>query len=163
MARINALPTVGGNLPATIGELWENSVSWCKSCKFAYPNFQDNCPICNALLGLVDTRVTEGCVCGRLKPVGSKCVHSIDSSSSSRKPKKKLSSVINHPAHYNELNAVCKECDHPIECIDVVREMVFNLGNAIKYIWRCDLKGNPIENLKKAIWYLNDEIKRRDP
>lgn len=60
---------------------------------------------------------------------------------------------INHPSHYNL---------HPkgIECIDVVEEMSFNLGNAIKYIWRAGLKGNKIEDLRKAIWYLNREIGR---
>jgi len=61
---------------------------------------------------------------------------------------------INHPAHYN---------DHPsgIECIEIVRHMSFNLGNAIKYIWRSDLKDNTIEDLKKAIFYLNDEIEKK--
>ena len=40
--------------------------------------------------------------------------------------------------------------------------MTFNLGNAIKYIWRADLKGKPIEDLEKAIWYINREIERRN-
>jgi len=62
---------------------------------------------------------------------------------------------INHPVHYTA---------HPsgIECIDVTRHMGFNLGNAVKYIWRADLKNNAIEDLKKAIWYLQDEIKKRE-
>jgi hypothetical protein len=38
--------------------------------------------------------------------------------------------------------------------------MGFNLGNAVKYIWRADLKGNQVEDLKKAIWYINREIQR---
>ncbi len=38
--------------------------------------------------------------------------------------------------------------------------MNFNTGNAIKYIWRYLEKGDPIENLKKAQWYLDDEIRR---
>lgn len=42
--------------------------------------------------------------------------------------------------------------------IEVTRH--FNLGNAIKYIWRCALKTNTLQDLKKARWYLNDEIKR---
>lgn len=67
--------------------------------------------------------------------------------------------TVNHPAHYNQLPAVCSQCDHPIECIDVVRHMDFNTGNAIKYIWRAGFKGDPIEDLRKAIWYLEDEIK----
>ncbi len=47
-----------------------------------------------------------------------------------------------------------------IECIEVTRHMNFNVGNAIKYIWRYQDKGDPIENLKKAQWYLDDEIRR---
>ena len=61
---------------------------------------------------------------------------------------------VNHPKHYTE---------HPsgIECIEVTRHMGFNLGNAIKYIWRADLKENTMEDLEKARWYINDEIKKR--
>lgn len=60
---------------------------------------------------------------------------------------------VNHPSHYNNI---------PIECIDVVRHFNFNRGNAIKYIWRAGNKdpNKEIEDLEKAIWYLNDEIKR---
>ena len=59
---------------------------------------------------------------------------------------------VNHPPHYTA---------HPsgIECIEIIRHMGFNLGNAIKYIWRADLKGG-VEDLEKAIWYLKDEIGR---
>lgn len=62
--------------------------------------------------------------------------------------------AVNHPQHYTS---------HPsgIECIEVVRHMGFNLGNAIKYIWRADLKGNAIEDLEKARFYIEDEIRRR--
>jgi hypothetical protein len=51
---------------------------------------------------------------------------------------------------------------HPagIECIDVVEHMPFNLGNAIKYIWRSGKKGDIGEDLRKAIWYLERELKR---
>ena len=61
---------------------------------------------------------------------------------------------VNHPKHYTK---------HPsgIECIEITRHMGFNLGNAFKYIWRCDLKKDDIEDLKKAIWYIQDEIKKR--
>jgi hypothetical protein len=47
-----------------------------------------------------------------------------------------------------------------VEAIDVVEWMSFNLGNAVKYIWRSGEKGNLIEDLKKARWYLDREIKR---
>jgi len=65
-----------------------------------------------------------------------------------------INDPVNHPNHYTS---------HPsgIECIDITRHMSFNLGNAFKYIWRADLKGDSIEDLKKAVWYLNDEIKKR--
>lgn len=64
------------------------------------------------------------------------------------------SNAVNHPRHYNE---------HPsgIECIDVVEHMNFNIGNAIKYLWRADGKGG-LEDFKKAIWYINREIERRE-
>lgn len=55
---------------------------------------------------------------------------------------------------------------HPsgIECIQVVRHFNFNLGNVIKYLWRAGLKGTelPIKDLKKAAFYLNDEIQKRE-
>jgi hypothetical protein len=63
-------------------------------------------------------------------------------------------SVISHPDHYNQ---------HPtgIECIRIVEHFNFNLGNAIKYIWRAGLKSNnPIEDLQKAEWYIRREIQR---
>jgi Protein of unknwon function (DUF3310) len=58
-----------------------------------------------------------------------------------------------NPSHYRR---------HPsgIECIEVTRHMNFNVGNAVKYIWRYMDKGDPIEQLKKAQWYLDDEIRR---
>jgi len=61
---------------------------------------------------------------------------------------------VNHPSHYTS---------HPsgIECIQVTEHMGFNLGNALKYIWRADLKGNAVEDLHKAIFYLHREIKKR--
>jgi hypothetical protein len=66
-----------------------------------------------------------------------------------------MSDNVNHPKHYNL---------HPagIECIDVVRHMNFNLGNAIKYIWRAGLKeGNKnVQDLEKAKWYIENEIDR---
>jgi hypothetical protein len=60
---------------------------------------------------------------------------------------------VEHPKHYTS---------HPsgIECITITQHMPFVLGNAMKYIWRADLK-NGIEDLEKARWYLDLEIKRR--
>jgi hypothetical protein len=61
---------------------------------------------------------------------------------------------VNHPPHYTS---------HPsgIECIQITEHMGFNLGNAIKYIWRADLKADAIEDLRKAAWYINREIQKR--
>ena len=62
--------------------------------------------------------------------------------------------TVNHPPHYTA---------HPsgVECIQITEHMNFCLGNAIKYIWRADLKHDAIEDLKKAVWYVNREIERR--
>jgi len=62
---------------------------------------------------------------------------------------------VNHPKHYT---------DHPsgVECIQITEHMGFNLGNALKYIWRCDLKKDAIEDLKKARWYIDREISKRE-
>lgn len=74
---------------------------------------------------------------------------SATSSSLASKP----SDPVNHPSHYTS---------HPsgIECIQVTEHMNFCIGNAVKYLWRADLK-NGLEDLKKAQWYINREIERR--
>jgi len=63
--------------------------------------------------------------------------------------------MVNHPPHYT---------DSPsgIECIQVTRHMNFNLGNAIKYLWRAGKKNKDktIEDLEKAIFYIKDEVQR---
>lgn len=61
---------------------------------------------------------------------------------------------VNHPSHYTQ---------HPsgVEVIEITEHMNFCLGNAIKYILRCDHKGG-IEDLQKARWYIDREIKRRE-
>ena len=45
-----------------------------------------------------------------------------------------------------------------IECIEITRHLSFNRGNAIKYLWRLGQKDDGNQELKKAIWYLNDEF-----
>lgn len=69
-------------------------------------------------------------------------------------PAKYTHDPINHPAHYTQ---------HPsgIECIQITEHMRFNLGNAIKYIWRADLKGSSQQDLEKAIWYIQRELALR--
>lgn len=87
---------------------------------------------------------------------------------------------VNHPAHYNA---------HPsgVECITIVEHMNFNVGNAIKYLWRAGLKkpsgvkitpppatgsgekfiiafpDKHLEDLEKARWYIDREIERISP
>ena len=60
---------------------------------------------------------------------------------------------VNHPSHYNV---------GTIEVIEVIEDwkLNFNLGNAIKYIGRCEHKNNKQEDIKKAIWYLERELKK---
>lgn len=61
---------------------------------------------------------------------------------------------VNHPSHYTSSPS-------GIEVIEITEHMNFCLGNAVKYILRCDLKGKPIEDLEKAKWYIDREIARR--
>ena len=64
-----------------------------------------------------------------------------------------MSDAVNNPRHYTS---------HPsgVECIEIAEHMSFNLGNAVKYIWRASLKGKEIEDLRKARWYIDREIQR---
>ena len=64
-----------------------------------------------------------------------------------------MSDMVNHPKHYTS---------HPsgVETIEITEHMNFCLGNAIKYIMRSELKGKQLEDLKKAVWYIEREIKR---
>ena len=57
---------------------------------------------------------------------------------------------VNHPSHYTQL---------PIECKDVIKNFDSCRGQAIKYIWRCEDKGKRIQDLQKAIFWLNEKIK----
>ena len=60
---------------------------------------------------------------------------------------------VNHPPHYTS---------HPsgVECITITEWMNFNVGNAVKYLWRAGEKGFEIQDLKKARWYIDREIAR---
>lgn len=68
---------------------------------------------------------------------------------------------VNRPKHYTSDPS-------GIECIDITRHRNFNIGNAIKYLWRAGLKEDKdrklidkqVEDLNKAVWYLVDEIHR---
>lgn len=68
---------------------------------------------------------------------------------------------VNHPEWYTKHLS-------GIECITITRHYCFSIGNAIKYLWRAGLKKEQgledkqkeIEDLRKAIWYINDRIKQ---
>ena len=71
-----------------------------------------------------------------------------------------MAEQVNHPKHYNQ---------HPngVECIEVIRHYTCDIANALKYLWRAGLKpemgkadaDKEIEDLKKALWYINDYLK----
>lgn len=60
---------------------------------------------------------------------------------------------VQHPEHYKQ---------HPsgVECITITEHFGFNLGNAIKYIWRAGHKDDAIKDLRKAQWYISRELER---
>ena len=62
---------------------------------------------------------------------------------------------VDHPQHY---------VSHAsgVKCIQITEHMGFCLGNAVKYIWRADLKDDALEDLRKARWYIDREIARRE-
>jgi hypothetical protein len=65
--------------------------------------------------------------------------------------------AVDHPAHYGG-------AENPYEAIKVIEAwgLGFCLGNTVKYIARCGKKDAPLQELRKAAWYLNREIERRE-
>jgi len=71
--------------------------------------------------------------------------------------RQELSDNVNYPQHYTS---------HPsgVECIEITEHMSFCVGNAVKYLWRADLKhkgDGGIEDLRKARFYIEREINNR--
>lgn len=64
-----------------------------------------------------------------------------------------MSDPVNHPDHYKVGG---------IETIDFIeaKQLTYNIGNVVKYITRADHKGNQLQDLQKAQWYLTREIQR---
>lgn len=60
---------------------------------------------------------------------------------------------VNSPGHYTWL---------PVEAIEITERFDFCVGNALKYLLRHQHKGNPVEDLKKARWYIDRAIKRAE-
>ena len=63
--------------------------------------------------------------------------------------------MVNNPPHYTSDPS-------GVECIDVIENRPYCIAAAMKYLWRCDDKWSPIEDLRKAVWYIEREIKRRE-
>ena len=63
--------------------------------------------------------------------------------------------TVHHPAHYNAGS---------IEVIEAIEawNLGFNLGNVVKYVVRADHKGSAVEDLRKALWYIQRELDRRN-
>lgn len=68
--------------------------------------------------------------------------------------------MVNNPPHYNQSG---------IECIEAIFAALgpegfqaYCQGNALKYLWRHKYKGNAVEDLKKAQWYINKIIEVYD-
>jgi len=68
-----------------------------------------------------------------------------------------MSNQVKHPSYYGGE-------DNPYEAIKVIEawELGFNLGNVVKYLSRAGKKGDTLEDLRKAAWYLNREIQNRE-
>jgi len=69
-----------------------------------------------------------------------------------------IKQLVDHPSHYGGK-------DNPYEAIKVIEawDLGFCLGNVVKYISRAGKKTNsPVEDLKKAMWYLEREISKNE-
>lgn len=72
-----------------------------------------------------------------------------------KKPKQTEKDKVNHPNHYTYGKH---------EVIDIIEDwkMNYHLGNAIKYIARCERKGNKKQDLETAIWYIKRELAKSE-
>lgn len=70
--------------------------------------------------------------------------------------------MVNHPPHYTA---------GAVECIDAIRAalgddglVAYCRGNAIKYLWRTGKKGDAVQDMEKAVWYITKavEVARED-
>lgn len=65
-------------------------------------------------------------------------------------------------APYDQKMNASHYCDHPsgVECAEIAEGLPYGRGNALKYIWRAGKKESRLKDLKKARWYLENEIDR---
>ena len=64
-----------------------------------------------------------------------------------------MSDPVNHPSHYNQITG--------LECIELVEMLPPLIASCVKYVWRAGAKGNELEDLNKALWYLDRAINTR--
>lgn len=146
--------------------MWHCALYRCDWCDSRRPS---QCPRAGACPAIRWDGANPGVMCGRGKHAGNKhkCRWVPDDGSPEiihtwyqlpdPEPEQEelMADQVNHPSHYTA---------HPsgVECIAVTRHMSFNLGSAVKYLWRAGLKdGNPtVQDLEKAVWYIRDEIGR---
>lgn len=145
----------------------------CDECKYEYLSKEEHpCNVCRwrfkerklVVLGKInyfDSKEEKGLnKCIRCKyehdsAIDEPCV-SCSKSTSHFEPKEHDEiDMVNHPQHYSA---------HGIEPIDYIEShnLNFNLGNVIKYVSRAPYKEAELEDLKKALWYLEREIERHD-
>lgn len=127
----------------------------CRTCFYSEQDGKMKpCSECNAFDKWVDRTIYIREAAKPLSEAVKEWVDCKDDDVEADKFFKRMKDVVSQPPHYTA---------HPsgIECIQVTEHMGFNLGNAIKYIWRCDLKQDAIEDLKKAKWYIEREIEKR--
>lgn len=144
----------------------------CRRCgdTFTVSTHEDYCPTCEKIMTPPEAGIRKEITC---EACGTTFIHTKDSTAGrwpkycptcipkySKAPKKKLKETLQ-----KELDAIQKEdmVNHPphytrgkIEVIDFIedQQMPYHLGNVIKYIARAGHKGDKLEDLKKAQWYL---------
>lgn len=62
--------------------------------------------------------------------------------------------MVNNPPHYEARNGV-ESMDWLLTSMSEEEKRGYLKGNVLKYLWRYEHKGKPVEDLKKAVWYLN--------
>ena len=151
---------------------YDKTISKGRECTmYPYDSADDFYKWMSSLLSASDTTTRKAPQTGTEKNTDNKASNQTSSTSSSEKTedsKKPLQRVdlktftrkensandpVNHPSHYTR---------GKIEVIDYIEDQGFtyNLGNAIKYISRAGYKDNAVEDLKKAMWYINREMER---
>lgn len=129
----------------------------CEGCGETFTHRKDKsagrwpkyCPECLPKYSKVPKKKKE-----TVQAIAEKIVKAIEEPEVKVTPKKE--DVINHPSHYTRGN---------IEVIDFIedQQLPYHLGNVIKYIARAGHKGDKLEDLKKARWYLDRYIKEVMP